>query len=149
MAWATAAECAAVTGVTPDTATLTLAHSTIRAHINRTEDEVVAAATDRDLDWLREAVAWQAAWLPYQPGYLARMGAQSIAQDGLTVQPVSPADLLLAPLAQRALKNLSWLGSRSLRTRPRAPLGEDGAPVSDASWLSEGADPEDGWEDIR
>jgi len=145
MAWATAAECADVTGVTPDAATLTLAHSTIRAHVNRSE-AAAAAMTVRDLDWLREAVAWQAAWLPYQPGYLARMGAESMSQDGLTVKPNTPADLLLAPLAQRALKNLSWMGTRSLRTTSRATRpAEGGGTQSATAWLNEGADPETGW----
>lgn len=150
MPWATAAECAEVTGSIPDAATLTLAHSTIRAHINRTEDEVTAAAADRDLDWLREAVAWQAAWIPYQPAYVARMGASSINQDGLSVTPTTRADLLLAPLAQRCLKNLSWLGSRSVRTRagrrrPDEPTVDAGTA---SSWLHEGADPVTGWEPL-
>jgi hypothetical protein len=142
MPWATAVECADVTGSTPDDATLALAHASIRSHINRTEVEVTAVATDRDLEWLRDAVAWQAAWLPSQPGYLARMGADSVSQDGLSVKHNSAADQLLAPLAQRALKNLSWMGSRSLRTKPRAARSE-GEMQSASSFLTH--DPEEGW----
>ena len=148
MTWASTADCAALTGYTPDTATLALAQTTVETHVNRTP-----AAEDsfrlRDFDWLKRAVAFQAAWLASQPGYLARMGAANVSQDGLSSTFNSPADLTLAPLAQRACKNLSWMGSRSVQTRPRQPLPEFGALApSAAAFLHSGSDPEDGWEPL-
>lgn len=148
MPWATPEECAAITGTTPDDATLVLAHATIRAHINRTEAEVAALVVARDLEWLREAVAWQAAWLPGQPGILQRVGVQGVNQDGLNAQYRSAADQVVAPLAQRALKNLSWMGSRSLRTSTRTPRASGGgdAGLTAESWPT--TDPEHGWQPL-
>lgn len=152
MTWATTADCIAVTGSAPVAAppatstgdgTLALAHSMIETYCGRTAD-AEGSFTTRDLGWLKRAVAWQAAWLPGQPGVLARMGATGVQQDGVSATFVSPADVAVAPLAQRALKNCTWMGSRSIRTRPRAPLDGTGA-TSAAAFLRESSDPEEGW----
>lgn len=144
MPWATAAQCADVTGSTPDAAALALAHASIRAHIGRTESEVDASATARDLEWLIDAVAWQAAWLPSQPGYTARMGSDGVSQDGLSAKWNSPADITLAPLCQRALKNLSWMGTRSARTTTRSARAAEGDESQSAVSFAR-HDPEHGW----
>ena len=40
----------------------------------------------------------------------------SMPQHGLSMQHRGQWDLVLAPMAARAIKNLSWKGSRTLRT---------------------------------
>jgi hypothetical protein len=156
MAWATLDDCEDITGSEPGivpgvtttaAGTLALAHSIVRTHVGRTE-AAANAMTARDLVWLREAVCWQAAWLPGQPGLLQRVGVQGVSQDGLSAQYRSHADQLLAPLAQRALKNLSWMGTRSLRTTTRPARGDAPEPgLTAASWAT--TDPETGWEPLH
>ena len=101
MAWATISECTAITGVTPDAATLALAQSSVEDHVNRSPD-VTDSLYARDLYWLKKAVAWQAAWLPAQHDLLTRTGVQTVTQDGMSAQFRTPADQLLSPHAQRA-----------------------------------------------
>lgn len=154
--WATAADVLAVTGSSPIAAppatstgdgTLALAQSMIEDHVNRTPAADGGMRT-RDLYWLKKAVAWQTVWLPSQPGVLSRVGTTGVSQDGLNATYNSAADILVAPLAQRALKNLSWMGTRSLRIGSRRPRIQDGSYVaSTAAFLNSGADPEyAGWE---
>ena len=147
--WATAADCLAITGITPTDPILALAQSTIEDHCNRTPAGNDGMRT-RDLYWLKKAVAYQAAWLPSQPGYLARLGVAGYAQDGMSTTFRSAADQTLAPLAQRALKNCSWMGTRSLRVGSRSPRVPDGAlaGVTASTFLHAGADPEIGWEPL-
>lgn len=156
MAWATLADCTSIAGSAPglipgQTATpqgtLNVAQAMIEDAVNRTE-AAEGSFRARDLEWLKKAVVWQAAWLPSQPGILGRVMAQSVTQDGTSAQFRSAADQTLAPLAQRAIKNLSWMGSRSLRTTTRFQrLGEDDlAAATNAAFLASGADPEHGWD---
>lgn len=138
----TGATPAAVTGTTTDGAgTLALAQSMVEDHVNRTED-ANGGMKARDLVALKKAVAWQCAWLPGQPGILQRVGVEGVSQDGMNAQYRSPADQLIAPMAQRALKNLSWMGTRSLRTGQRAPRVPDGTfgGTSAGTFLNSGAD---------
>jgi hypothetical protein len=146
MAWATISECTAITGVTPDAATLALAQSSVEDHVNRSPD-VTDSLYARDLYWLKKAVAWQAAWLPAQHDLLTRTGVQTVTQDGMSAQFRTPADQLLSPHAQRALKNVSWLGSRSVRFDSR---GEGRySEAADGQWLHEGSDDDHGWDALQ
>jgi hypothetical protein len=85
-----------------------------------------------DLMWLRYGLAYQAVWMPNQPGLLGRNAVTNLSQDGLSV--TIPADegvervMMLAPLALRSLKQLSWQKSRSLRVR--TPFIDDQTPLS-------------------
>lgn len=146
MAWATAADCAAITGVTPDAATLALAQASIEDHVNRAEDST-AALYPRDLHWLRRAVAWQAAWLPSQHDYLSRTGVQVLTQDGMSVQFRTAADQLIAPHAQRALRNLSWHGPRTVNLTGAG--NSTYSQAADARWLNEATDDDHGWDGIE
>jgi hypothetical protein len=114
--WATASETLAITGTTVSGPTLAQAQGTVELHINRTID---AAMTVRDLAWCKRAVAWQAAWLAGQFGYTTRMNVTSVSQDGVSTQFAAQHAITLAPLAARAARNLSWMGTRSTRIRPR------------------------------
>lgn len=96
------------------------AQGVVELHCNR----VFADAdrlTPRDLSWLQKAVAWEASWLVDQYGFTSRMATTGVSQDGVSAQYVSPASLTLAPLTQRALKNCSWMGTRSSRIQKRRP----------------------------
>lgn len=68
---------------------------------------------DRDLRWLRMAVAWQAVWVDEHPDLLTRDLTTSESADGQSAT-WGPDGQILAPLAKRALRNLSWRGTRSI-----------------------------------
>ena len=148
--WASVDDVATITGVTVTTPVLMMAQMIIETSCNRTYGGSGGMRT-RDLTWLRAAVAWEAAWIPSQPGLLQRTGAQGVSQDGVSATFRSAADQWLAPLAQRALKNCSWMGLRSLRFGTRNPRLPDRALAgyTAAAFLSAGADPDYlGWEPI-
>lgn len=85
-----------------------------------------------DLMWLRYGLAYQAVWMPAQVGLLQRDTVRQMSQDGLsfTLDDTQGTDrtMMLAPLALRSLKQLSWQKSRSLRVR--TPFIDDQTPIS-------------------
>lgn len=111
--WATVAEVTEITSVTVTDQQLALANTVIELLVGRTAD--ATAIRERDLRWLKRAVAFQAAWSVDQPDLLTRTETNQQIQDGqhATFRPDSH---LLAPLARRALKKLSWKGTRSIYT---------------------------------
>lgn len=125
--WATVADVLAVTGQGAELADVATASAVIDIYANRTESASSGLST-RDLGWLRSATCWQTVWQRDQPGYESRSVVTGYSQDGLTVSHASEWNVALAPLAARALKNLSWKGSRTLRVaNVRVPAGLAGA----------------------
>ncbi len=124
MSWATLADVEAITGATVDVAQLAQAQSVIDIYANRGDDLDTDSIRPRDQRSLKQAVAWQAAWIAGQAGYETRSAFRELDQDGLRVRAASASEVMLAPLAARVLKNLSWKGSRTVhmssRTRPLA-----------------------------
>jgi hypothetical protein len=144
MSWASADDLLNYLGVTlPDARFLTIANTDITVYANRTES-ASAAISSRDLLALKLATCYQAAWLPSQPDALTRVNVESSTVDGESVRFSSGAQQNLAPLAARALKNLSWKGSRTL-VMPDAsvPLGHSTA----IDFTSESSDESSVWED--
>lgn len=144
MAWATAADLLAYLGVTlNDARYLTIANTDITVYANRSES-ASASISNRDLLALKLATCYQAAWLPAQPDALTRVNVESSTADGESVRFASEAQQNLAPGAQRALKNLSWKGSRTLVVPSTAvPLGGN----STVDFLSESSDESSSWEE--
>lgn len=127
--WLDAAGVAAITGFTPTTPQLTQAQAVIDIYSNCTT-AASAGLSKRDLNWLGQALAWQATWMPSQPGYAQRRTAERVSQDGLDIRTRSQSEQMLAPLAERALRNLSWKASRTTRmpvvgTRPNGLFLQD------------------------
>lgn len=114
MGWATADDVLATTGRAVDAPTLAMAAGVVEVYSNRTLT-ASGAISARDRHWLVVAECWQAAWLANQFGYDQRIAASSVTQDGVVVQHRGQYEEDLAPLASRALRNLSWKGSRALR----------------------------------
>lgn len=67
----------------------------------------------RDLHFLKKAVAYQAGWSVSQPDAYERSEVASISQDGASAT-FTDGSLTLAPFARRALRRLSWRGTRSV-----------------------------------
>lgn len=144
MTWASVAEVLAITGQGVETVDVAVASGVIDIYANRTES-ASAGLMARDLGWLKSATAWQCVWQKDQPGYEARSVASSYSQDGLTVSHTAEWNVALAPLAARALKNLSWKGSRTLRVaNVRVPVGLANA----RDFTNEASDRLTDWDDV-
>lgn len=140
--WATVAEVEATTGVAVGKTDLLQAQAVIDVYANRTVD-AADGLTARDRGWLKRALCWQAAWQAQQYGYAGRQNATSVGQDGLSVSRGAEHHLTLAPLAARALRNLSWKGTRTTRVE-RVEFPRGSGVLTD--FENEAADVEHGWE---
>lgn len=114
--WASLGDVTAITGVSVSALEIAQAQSIIDLVTNRTP-AASASMRLRDIEWLKRAVCYQAVWIDAQPDLFTRSSMLEVAQDAVTGKYASKASIYLAPLAERALKNVSWLRSRSLRVR--------------------------------
>jgi hypothetical protein len=136
--WATIEEIAEVTGRTVDTNTRRQAAQSIELHTGLIESVPRVDMTRRDAYWLRQAVAYQAAWLVPTSDYLERNDIKQVSQDGNSASG-GPDWMTLAPLARKAIKRLSFRGTRTV-----LPVGTDGrVAVTDA--LAEAQDNRQPW----
>lgn len=115
MAWANTDDVEDITAVVVLAPTLAMAQAIIELHVDRSP-AADAAATARDLYWLKQAVCWQAAWVKDQPGLTSRHLVTRVDQDGAGFEYTGEAAISLAPLAIRAIRNLSWIGGNRVLT---------------------------------
>jgi len=143
MNWATEDDLLAYLGVTlSDGSYLAQANTMISVYANRSE-AASASISNRDLLALKLATCYQAAWLPSQSDALGRVNIDSTTVDGESIKFASEAQQNLAPGAIRALKNLSWKGSRTLVIpSSEVPLGSS----SSIDFTSESSDEGSDWE---
>jgi hypothetical protein len=127
--WATAADVLSLTDATVTDAQLTQANAAIELHAGRLYTDAAARTGTRDIEWMRRACAYQAAWMLAQPDMFTRLEMQAISATGRPV-PIIASALTLAPLARRALNRVSWFRSRSLHVR--APFEDGLGPLSTA-----------------
>lgn len=121
-----------VTGQTVTAQQVTLGQQVLNQFSNYTPESSGFNMNPNDLHLLRYAMAYQAVWQKSKPGLLQQGNYKQLSQDGLSVtlngdEGVDRA-LMLAPLASRCLKQLSWQKSRSLRVR--TPFIDDQTPLS-------------------
>ncbi|WP_225825600.1 hypothetical protein [Streptomyces naphthomycinicus] len=132
-AWATAQQVIDTTGVSVTDAQLAQAQDDIEIFTNRIYEDTPRIRT-RDLYWLGRAVARQAAWIAGQFGLETRLDATQIQQDQVSTT-LQGDGLVLAPMAARALRRVSWMRSRTVHIRSAVegagPLV--GNPLSDGS----------------
>jgi hypothetical protein len=137
--WATASQALGFTGQTVTEAELSVASSLITLYSEADAAQAATSILDRDRYWLAAATSFQALWMRGKPGLLEfRESHTSSSADGVSTQRSKDTDIMLAPLAARALRNLSWIGARDIlyANRARRPKG---------SFLSELHDPYDAW----
>lgn len=121
-----------VTGQSATLQQVNMAQQVLNQFSNYTPESSGFNMQPNDLHLLRYAVAYQAVWQKNQPGLLMQSNIKQLSQDGLssTLNTDEGTDraLMLAPLATRCLKQLSWQKSRSLRVR--TPFIDDQTPIS-------------------
>lgn len=137
-AWASAQNVINATGVSVTEQQLAQAQDDIEIASGRIYPDT-PRLRQRDLYWLGKAVARQAAWIAGQFGLETRLDATQIQQDGVSTT-LQGDGLVLAPMAARALKRVSWMRSRTVHVR--APIEGFGLV---GNILSEGNDELEPW----
>lgn len=121
--WASTDDVLNITGTVVTDTVLNVANSVITVYCNRSE-EASAGMGVRDLYWLTQATAWQAKWVASVPDYGLQVQHSTLQQDGMSIGHRAEWEINLAPMAARALKNLSWKADRTKRTpRIEVPIG--------------------------
>lgn len=141
-AWASAQDVIDATGVTVTEQQLVQAQKAVEVFSNRIYADSTRMRT-RDLYWLGQAVAYQAAWIAGQFGLETRLDATQIQQDGVSTT-LQGDGLTLAPMAARALRRVSWMRSRTVHIRSAV---EGMGPIGNA--LADGADDQQDWAPVR
>lgn len=109
--YATIADVAEIAGVTVDTAALTKAQAIIETASGRP----AALVTDEtDILWLRKAVAYQCAYMQEDPTSVYEQPNMESVTQGQNKMVFGDKPVWLAPLAQRAIGNVSWHRSRMI-----------------------------------
>lgn len=133
--WCSLADVLAVTGTSVTTAQLAAASAVITVYANR-NPTASENLTTRDRYWLQQACAWQARWQAQQPGYDQRSAVGSVGQDTVQVGYTAEWQVTLAPLAARAMKNLSWKGSRSVAVHSSLTMRGVDFTNEESDWYS-------------
>jgi len=135
MPWATTAQVHTFTGATVTADELERAQVVWELFVGVTEDASdQGLISGRNMRLLVLGLCYQAAFMQQHPDYFTHMDADSLSQDGASVTPGSENARLLAPLAIRCLRRLSWKSSplRALtRTGQNTDRGNRDSAVRD------------------
>lgn len=116
-AWADIADVLTFTGITVTDADLVKAQDIIEL-FSGTTFLATENLSSTNLRRLNRAVAYQAAWMSLHPDVYTNVDVDSVSQDGVNYTPGHENAALLAPLADRHLRRLTWR-LRPLRVRRR------------------------------
>lgn len=130
--WATAQDVQSLTGKVVDDLVVLQAQAVIELTSGgRVASLDSTLLSTRNLDWLRRAVSYQAAWMVDQPDLFTRMDVSTMSQDGASAT-IRRDGLVLAPLARHCLKRLSWRGMRTIKPSINRTNDRAGYRFSDA-----------------
>ncbi|MFD8067922.1 hypothetical protein [Streptomyces parvulus] len=101
-----------IAGVSVDLATLKKAQAIIETASGRPAELVT---NDTDILWLRKAVAYQCAYMEEDPTSVFEQPNLESYSHGDDKMVMGNKDVWLAPLAQKAIGNVSWRKSRIIR----------------------------------
>lgn len=123
--WASPSETLAYTRISVSQDNLDAAQAMIELFADVIYNQTVDASggaliSAKNLRLLKMATAYQAAWMTEHPDLFTHTDIQSINQDGIFYVHQHENSYLLAPMARRALKRLSWMRNKNIRVRPSA-----------------------------
>lgn len=116
--WATVEDVDTLTGYTVTERHRRIAVGVIESNVGLFESVPRPDISDRDREWLKRAVCYEAAFVADNPDLFSRLDVTSASQDGESANFRNPDAHFLAPLARKAIRRLSWRG-----LRPLAPGG--------------------------
>jgi hypothetical protein len=122
-AWATIGETLTYTGISVSQDNLDAAQAMIELFADVIYNQTVDASGGaligaKNLRLLKMATAYQAAWITDHPDLFTHTDIQSINQDGIFYVHQHENSYVLAPMARRAMKRLSWMRNKNIRIRP-------------------------------
>lgn len=114
--WCTVAEAAAITNETLTTGDLVLANQILEIYVGVTPAarDLIAAKSARNIRLLKQAEAFQAAWIKDKPAVLQRSDVDQVIQDSLQFTKSDQDSHVLAPLAKAAIQRISFRGARTI-----------------------------------
>ena len=137
--WATVEQALGFTGLTTTPEALLVASSIVTLYSEADFAQAANTILARDRYWLAMATSYQAVWMPMKPGLLQlRESHTDTSADGVRTSRRSDSDIMLAPLAARALRNLSWIKGRDVSYRNIRQRVK-------GSFLNEAFDYQDAW----
>jgi hypothetical protein len=142
MTWASVADVDTLLGETVTAPTMAKANMDVTVYCNRMPS-ASAGMGQRDLYWLQLAAAYQAVWRTGQVDIDTRQSVKSLSTDGESVDYGDGEwKVVLAPMAARSLRNLSWKGTRTERPDPLTARAA-------FEFLEETVDDEHGWQPLE
>ena len=111
--WATTADVKTKTGVTVTDTERTIAVGVLETVTGLIEEVERVGISGRDRYWLKVATCYQAAFVFENPDLFSRADVTSASQDGESASYRNVDAHLLAPLARKAIRRLSWRGRRA------------------------------------
>lgn len=108
MAWATTQQILDVTGAAVSDRDRLIAVASLETMLGLIEGASRPNMTDRDKHFLKLALAYQAAFVKDNPDLFSRLDVTSASQDGQSANFRNPDAHILAPLARKAIRRLSW-----------------------------------------
>lgn len=110
--YATIADVEEIVGVTVDAVALTKAQAIIETASGRPSELVT---NETDVLWLRKAVAYQCAYMEEDPTAVYEQPNMESVTQGQNKMVFGDKAVWLAPLAERAIGNVSWRRSRMIQ----------------------------------
>lgn len=124
MTWATTGDVTVYTGVTATDAQVAQAQAVVELFADTTEDASDAGnISAKNLRLLKQAVAYQTAWITQHPDAFTNIDLSNFNQDQVSGTLTHANSLVLAPLAKRCIDRLSWKRIRPLRIGARSGYG--------------------------
>lgn len=121
--WATITDVSNITGKTATLAQLQQAQFIIMIFTDISPDSSFQSSgvatgliSTKNLRYLKFAVAYQTAWMLDHPDVFTNIDATNVSEDGLSFTQAHENAAILAPLARRSIKRLTWMRpNRSIR----------------------------------
>lgn len=132
--WATIAQIKSVTGYEPTTDARDQAVATLETLTGLIESIDRPDISDRDRHYLKLMLAYQAAFMRDNPDLFSRADVTSASQDGESAAFRNVDSHLLAPLARKAMRRLSWRSIRALIPGGGVPTASPGRDVNSESF---------------
>ena len=111
----TAKDVLEITGYTADSKDIALAQAIVEVFAGKPMASVENVV---DLEWMKRAIAWQVAYMSEDPqAVYEQANISTIQQNGIYIN-LGTKHYQIAPLAERAIRLLTWVRSRSIKTRP-------------------------------
>ena len=142
MAWASTSDVIAYTGVNATAAQVDQAQAVIEMFADTTTDASNAGnISPKNLRLLKQAVAYQAAWITQHPDAFTNVDLTNFNQDQVSGTLAHANALILAPLAKRCVDRLSWKRIRPLKIGPRGGYGHIPRTMNLTSAVADDDDP--------